>query len=548
VLAGGVAVLIGLWLAGPRPAGPGPLRVIPQRLLYPDEAARSAWALATGRGDPFAPALGRFTRNLPVEAAAPVAHVPVPRHPFMAAGGNNMHDDAYLSDTYAASGPLGVAPEVFSRSQGFGGYGTLAFDRAGRIVAVYSNGRGFQLELMDPHTLEELAWYDLPSRPWYFPLQGVLPWEYIGAGMYFYLDDRDRAVVPTARNRVEVIQTPPPGSGAGFERVAVHDLSGFVAPLPWPAQDSVAWVLPDWQGGFYWFATTAGVIGTVSWDSTRVSTLRLEGEIIENSFAVGEEGVFIVSDHALYRFGRDAVGAVRPVWRTPYDRGPGPKPGHITRGSGCSVTLVGGSDGVVVITDNAEPRLHVQLFRRTDGTELCRVPVFPEGRSGTDLSVAAFEHAGPDGKGLGHYSVLVENNWGHHRFPRSRPEPGLSRVDARPAGGGRYECEESWSSAEKSLGVFKLSLGNGLVYMYGRDDSPTATGWYFIAVDFRSGETVYRRHAGNSVGFNNWAGALFLHPDAGIAYTTTLFGLAALRDGAGPAASARTRSGRQTAR
>ena len=70
----------------------------------------------------------------------------------MATGGNNMHNDAYISDSYAVSGPLGVDAKVISRTQGFGGYGTLAFDGAGRIVAVYSNGRGFQIELMDPDT------------------------------------------------------------------------------------------------------------------------------------------------------------------------------------------------------------------------------------------------------------------------------------------------------------------------------------------------------------------------------------------------------------
>ena len=78
--------------------------------------------------------------------------------------------------------------------------------------------------------------------------------------------------------------------------------------------------------------------------------------------------------------------------------------------------------------------------------------------------------------------------------------------------------------------MFKLSLGNGLAYMYGRDDSPTATGWYFITIDFRTGETVYRKHTGRGVGYNNWAGALFLHPDGGVAYSTTIFGLVSMRD------------------
>ena len=80
--------------------------------------------------------------------------------------------------------------------------------------------------------------------------------------------------------------------------------------------------------------------------------------------------------------------------------------------------------------------------------------------------------------------------------------------------------------------MFKLSLGSGLAYMYGRDESSTATGWYFIAIDFRTGKTVYRKHTGRGVGYNNWAGALFLHPDGGVAYSTTIFGLVSMRDGA----------------
>jgi len=515
-----------------RSEGRAPVEPIPQWLLYPREAVKVLWRTKVEGKTPVEPEHGSFARYRPPDATTPVPHVAIPSHPFMATGGNNMHNDAYISDSYAASGPLGVDPQVISRTQGFGGYGTLAFDRAGRIVAVYSNGRGFQVELMDPDTLEELASYDLPARPWYFPLQGIMPWEYIGAGMYFYLDERDRAVVPTTRNTIQVIQAPAAGSDAGFEVVREYDLSGDVVPMSWPHQDSVAWVLPEWSGDRYWYATTAGVVGTVERASGDLRTRRLDAEIIENSFAVGEDGVFIVSDRALYRFGQDAEAGISIDWRTPYERGPASKPGHITRGSGASVTLIGGADGLVAITDNAEPRIHVQFFRRSDGAVVCSVPVFGEGKSGTDLSLAAFEHADDSGRGQGHYSALVENNWGHHRFPRSHPEPGLTRVDARRRPDGSYACEEVWASDEKSIGVFKLSLGSGLAYMYGRDESSTATGWYFIAIDFRTGKTVYRKHTGRGVGYNNWAGALFLHPDGGVASSTTIFGLVSMRDGA----------------
>jgi len=508
-------------------------KTIPRWILGPSDMLGSMARSVTGRqaGEPAE--CREFVRYLAEGTPAPVPHRPVPQHPFMARNpGSNMHCDAYLSDTYPGGGPAGRALTVHSRTQGFGGYGTVAFDRAGRIVAVYSNGRGFQLELMDPVTLEELASQDLPPRPWYFPLRGVAPWKYIGAGMYFYLDDQDRAVVPTTDNTVQVIQTPAPGDGGGFRPVRQYDLSGHVVPMPWHRQDSVAWVLPDWSGDAYWYATTGGMTGTVKRDTGEVAAVRLQGEVIENAFAVGEDGVFLLSDRALYRFGRDRQGRPRADWRTEYERGERAKPGHITRGSGTSVTLMGGADGLAVIADNAEPRVRLVFIRRSDGAVACRTPLFEEGRSGTDLTCVGFEHADGNGDGTGVYSVLVENNWGPHRFPFSHPVPGLTRVDAVRLESGAYRCEQVWASREKSIGGFRLSLGNGLAYMYGKGASCPTTTWHFTALDFRTGETVYRVPTGTGLGYNNWQGSLFLHPDGRAAYSTTIFGLVMMRDGA----------------
>jgi hypothetical protein len=192
---------------------------------------------------------------------------------------------------------------------------------------------------------------------------------------------------------------------------------------------------------------------------------------------------------------------------------------------------MGGQGGLVAITDNAEPRINLLFVRRCDGAVVCSMPVFEGGKSGTDVSVACFEHTNESGESTGVYSVLVENNWGHHTFPRSRPEPGLARVDVVRHDDGTYACKEIWTSNEKSIGVFKLSLGSGLVYMYWRSEDCPITQWYLTAVDFATGETVYKKLVGTGLGYNNWAGALFLHPDGGIAYSTTIFGLVMIRDG-----------------
>ena len=505
-----------------------PVAPIPRTFIAPWDLLADVWKTILAPGN--AALCAGFTRFVDAEAVLPIAHAKVPDHPFMASwGGNNMHCDAYISDTYEAAGPLGLNVTVRSRTQGFGGYGTLTFDQSGRIVAVYSNGRGFQLELLDPYTLEELASYDLPPRPWYWILQGIMPWEYIGAGMYFYLDERDRAVVPTTQNTIQVVGVA--ADGKSFELIREYDLSEYVVPMLWPHKDSVAWVLPDWSGAYYWYATTGGMVGTVDVQTGAVHTLRLEGEIIENSFAAAEDGVYILSYYALYRFRHDGAGRITVDWRTPYERGPGRKPGHITRGSGTSVSLIGDADdGLVAITDNAEPQIHLVLVARGTGVVVGSVPLFEPGASGTDISVACFEHADDTGQGIGLYSVLIENNWGHHRFPYSVPQPGLTRVDVAGHPDGTYTSEVVWESEERSIGVFKLSLGSGLIYMYWRDDACTIPTWSLTAIDFATGETAYRKHVGTGLGYNNWAGALFLHPGGGVAYSTTIFGLVMIYD------------------
>jgi hypothetical protein len=442
-----------------------------------------------------------------------------------------MHNDASMSDTNEAAGPLGLNPLISSRTQGFGGYGTVAFDSRGRLVAVFSNARRFQLELMDPVTLKELASYDLPPRSWDFIIQGVMPWEYIGAGMYFYLDNQDRAVIPTTKNTIQVLQVPGLGDETGFQLVREYNLSDQVVSLPWPHLDSVAWILPDCSGAYYWYATTAGIIGTVHIESGEVRSIKLEGEVIENSIALGSDGVFIISDKALYRFHQAGDGKIHTVWRTLYDQGPARKPGLITRGSGTSVTLLGDESGYVAVTDNAEPRIHLLFIRRISGDTVCSLPLFKEGRSATDITLVGFEGADDAGDPNGIYSVIAENNWGNNTFPIARPESGITRVDLVSEDNRIIQCTQVWSSDEINLGVFKLSLGNGLLYTYFRGQSPYLTDWYFTAIDFRTGESMYKVLAGRGLGYNNWAGAIFLHPGGGKAYTTTLFGLVMMQDG-----------------
>jgi hypothetical protein len=249
---------------------------------------------------------------------------------------------------------------------------------------------------------------------------------------------------------------------------------------------------------------------------------RLPGEEIENSFSIGPEGAYIVSDHALYHFSAEA-GQPKLVWRERYDRGSQRKVGQINQGSGTTPTLLG--EHYVAIADNAEPRMNVLVYRRGEGAGprlVCRTAVFKPGASATENTL------------IGHgRSLIVENNAGYDLFTTMRggrtSAPGLTRIDVRPDESG---CDTVWESNEVSqTPVPKLSTSTGLVYLYtklaGAPDGADA--YYFTALDFYTGRTVFRVLTGTGVRYdNNWA-AISLAPD-GSAYVGVLNGLVRVRD------------------
>jgi hypothetical protein len=438
----------------------------------------------------------------------------VPQHPFMAANGrNNLHDDAYMTDTYTGPGPLGRNVEV--RSSFFAHEcASLTFDRRGRLVTVCVGLEGPFLAMLDGQTLATLAVFPLPIR---IPTGGGSPFSDFSGGGYFYLDHRDRAVIPTTTRKIWVVAEAATPLGDAFRIVNRYDLTGAV-----PFGDGIVSVLPDWSG-LLWFVSSGGVVGTVDRASGRVRSMRLAGEEIANSFAVDETGgVYIVSDHALYRFDANANGGPAVSWREAYDRGTRVKPGQVSQGSGTTPSLMG-SD-LVSITDNADPRMHVMVFRRgvtVDGPRLvCQAPVFAEGKGATDNSLIVTDS-----------TMVVENNYGYDSPLATEnggsTEPGITRVDVTAEG----ECQTIWTSDERAPSVVpKLSLATGLVYTYTKDPSADGTdAWYLTALDGRTGETVFKRLAGADLGFNNNYAPVTIGPD-GSAYVGVLGGIVRLRD------------------
>jgi hypothetical protein len=432
----------------------------------------------------------------------PITAPPVPHHPHMAPNGrSNIHVDAYQSDVNTGPGPLGRGGIAVVSAMKGAECASITFDGRGRLVTVCVGLAGPQLQLIDRRTLATLATFPLPPRQ---PGSGNPLTNFAGGG-YFYLDNRDRAVIPTTTRHLLVVAE----RDNRFVRAADVDLSHAVGPA-----DQVISALPDF-GGRVWFASKAGVVGTADLRTGTVRAIDLH-EGIGNSFAVGPDGVYIVTDDALYRFAASARGTPRAVWRRRYANTGQTKSGQTQPGSGTTPTLMG--KRYVAITDNADP-IKVVVARRSDGRVVCTEPLFAKGASSTDQSLIGTDRI-----------LIAENNFGYSGPDATNggrtTSPGLQRVDVVHG-----RCRTVWHSRETApSAVPKLSLANGLVYTYtkpargdGRDP------WYLTAIDARTGKTVFKRLGGAGVTFNNNYAPVTLGPD-GTAYLGVLGGIVAWRD------------------
>lgn len=486
----------------------------------PVPAFPAAWALVW---------LGACTTG--GDAGPAVEHLPVPQHPFLAPNGrSNMHNDAYMTDTYETPGPSGrdAVVELHRYADVLNTCATIAFDAEDRILTTSAVLLQFSMLRLDPDTLEPTASYPLPPRD---PTDPLFPYDDTSGAAYFVLDARNRLLLTDAENAIQVLEVAP--AGDAFVQAARYDLSAHVVPMTPPARDHVQMTMPDWDGRHLWWTTRYGVVGTVRPEDGAVATLDLGGEEIENSFAVGEDGVYVVTDHALYRFHAGASGTPVIDWRAAYDRGTRVKPGNFNQGSGTTPQLFG---ELVAIGDNAEPRMNVLFLRRADGGVACSLPVFDEGASTTENALVGLVRRGP--RGL-EYSVIVDNNYGIDRrnilgSGRCWLEHagGLARVDALPDGAGGYRCTEVWRSAEKSSQVLpKLSLANGLLYVYTYERRADGDYDFFLtAVEFETGRTAFRIPTGSGLDYANFGQPLALGPD-GAAYLGTMGGLLRVADG-----------------
>ena len=463
--------------------------------------------------------------------ANPLDEIVVPQHPYLAVEGTNgMHGNSYNTGSYNYMGPLGVNPVVKSRSMNvFGGLvATLMFDSKGRIMCISGNAVGFRLLLIDADTLEILAETRLPQRP--STVEAIKTFNFsaistdTSGGAYCHLLEGDRPIIGNSDNVIQIYRIDESSGTPEWVVEKEWDLSSKL-----PEGSYLTDAIPDFEGNI-WFVTRPGEVGYVEPESGDVHMMKLTGEEIQNTLAVCEDGIYIVSDYAMYRFEIGEDGTPVYTWRTAYDRGTTLKPGAINQGSGTTPTLldVPRSDGsickVVAITDNADSQVNVVIYNRETGEVIAEVPVFTEGKSVSENSLIAHGR-----------SFIVENNYSEtgSAFLEQDPtsEPGVVRIDLNADCTG---AEIVWESQEASCTVVpKLSTKNGLVYLYTREYGngipDSAVAWYLTAIDFETGETKFKVFTGCGGNWNNSYGPITIGPN-GSAYVGVFNGLISITD------------------
>ncbi len=218
-------------------------------------------------------------------------------------------------------------------------------------------------------------------------------------------------------------------------------------------------------------------------------------EQIQNSFAVGEDGVYIVTDLAFYklRFNEEEKDLeLDPEWLPNYIGGglmyendETRKPGHLNAGSGTSPTLM--DNRFVAIVDNDTSTVNMCIFSQKTGKLINKFPLFQRDSSACENSIIAYKN-----------TFIVANTYGYvDPFVANETPGGMMRFDYDETKGQFYQRED-WPAYDLPLDAKtatpKLSTANGLVYFYNRDigGGPTPhDDWQLTTLDYETGVKVF---------------------------------------------------------
>lgn len=217
-------------------------------------------------------------------------------------------------------------------------------------------------------------------------------------------------------------------------------------------------------------------------------------EEIQNSFSVGKDGVYIVSNFSLYklRFNEQKKEIeLDPAWAKSFSKGDlvyendrQIKPGHLNAGSGTTPTLMG--DDYVIIGDNDTSYINVCVHSQKTGELIFKHKLFEDLTGGAvENSIVAYNK-----------SFVVTNQYGYtDPFKLNETAGGIMRFDFNDKLK-NFELHKNWPQSglyDCKTATPKLSAASGMIYVYNRSDEDWDGhhDWQITAIDFKTGLRVF---------------------------------------------------------
>ncbi len=216
-------------------------------------------------------------------------------------------------------------------------------------------------------------------------------------------------------------------------------------------------------------------------------------EEIQNSFSVGKDGVYIVSNIGLYKLRfNDETKQIEmdPKWAETfnatgdliYPNDGEQKPGQLNDGSGTTPTLM--DDRFVVIADNDYHQINLTIYAQDDGRLISRHKVFEPDQSACENSIVAYRN-----------SLIIGNTFNYvDPFNDNATPGGINRFDYNSESG-KFELREDWPAEfiDGKTATPKMSAENGLIYVYNRQETADDgyNDWQLTAIDYETGRKVF---------------------------------------------------------
>ncbi|PHN02692.1 hypothetical protein CRP01_30375 [Flavilitoribacter nigricans DSM 23189 = NBRC 102662] len=356
---------------------------------------------------------------------------------------------------------------------------------------------------------------------------------------YFVMDHEGRVIIVKDGTRIEFVKKDPENHLVVERSWNIREgLSPFLSEAA--ANHGIAQVIPTFDTG-YWVMglgkdseqipsflafvdDTGSVVDAIAFLDKINPAIESEirHEVIQNGMAIDQDGVYIATDWALYKFTLDRSGRIRQNWRTAYERSSKDreKPGVLSKfGSGSTPTLFGKKDDLIAITDNADGRVNLMVYTREEGRPLYKIPLFHPNLSANENTVVAYED-----------SVVVQN-W--HNAPAMDENmegltPGLARYDLFPdrqsypyiewdprSGPENEYVKECWFNEDfASTATIRLSTATGLLYGTVQLPSDRVRAEYAMTyIDFETGRKVKEVFLGRGMNYRIAMAPAYILPD-----------------------------------